>query len=132
MKKGDLVLHHIGIAIENIESGIEKLHELCSIDYQTPIIYDPNQRAHLCMLTTKDGVCIELVQGEIVKSYLKRNQKLYHMCYQTKDIEKTAERLVSDGAVQISEIQPAVLFEGRKVCFLMTEIGLIELPEGEL
>ena len=54
------------------------------------------------------------------------------MCYQTKDIEKTAERLVSDGAVQISEIQPAVLFEGRKVCFLMTEIGLIELLEGEL
>ena len=39
--------------------------------------------------------------------------------------------MVGEGSVQVTVPERAVLFGGRKVCFLMTQLGLIELLEGD-
>lgn len=131
MGQGKLILHHIGIATESITHTIEKMEKWFDIVQKTEITYDPLQRASLCMLTLKDGIKIELVQGENVTGFLKRNQRLYHTCYQTDNIEATVKRMVGEGSVQVTVPERAVLFGGRKVCFLMTQLGLIELLEGD-
>ena len=45
------------------------------------------------------------------------------------DIEKEISRFEEKGCVVVSELKPAILFGGKRVAFLMTPTGLIELVE---
>ncbi|MCH5167148.1 MAG: VOC family protein [Erysipelotrichales bacterium] len=121
---------HIGIATNDINETIKKISKFMNIREQSEIVYDELQDASLCMLTL-DNVQIELIQGAIVENILKKRQYLYHTCYSVDNIEEIKEKLVSEGALVISEVKPAILFNMRKVVFLMWDLGLIELVEGE-
>ncbi len=121
--------HHIGIATEDIEKTLENLKKYFDISNISDTVYDPKQDANLCMLTFKDGVKIELIEGKVVQNILKRRQYLYHTCYSVGNIEKTIEELIADGAFLVSEPKEAVLFNNKKVAFLAWDLGLIELLE---
>lgn len=127
----ELKLHHIGLATADIEKSKVYLSEFFKILDVSDIVYDPNQNAKLCMLTMSDGALIELVEGEIVQNYIKKRNFIYHICYLTENIEKTIENLLKKGALIISEPKEAILFNNRRVSFLMSEIGLIELLETQ-
>ena len=122
---------HIGIATNDINETINKLSKFMNITYKSDIIYDELQEANLCVLTLDGAIKIELIQGKIVENILKKRQYLYHTCYSVDNIEDTVKSLVSEGALVISEVKPAILFNMRKVVFLMWDLGLIELVEGE-
>jgi methylmalonyl-CoA/ethylmalonyl-CoA epimerase len=77
------------------------------------------------MIETKD-IFFELVSGEVVKNFNEKNTTYYHICYEVDDIYKTIEEM--DG-ILVSPPKKAVLFNNRKVCFMMTNIGLIEFLE---
>lgn len=51
------------------------------------------------------------------------------MCFSTKSIESELERLISLGAMQISEIKEAKLFNQSRVVFLTWDLGIMELVE---
>lgn len=121
--------HHIGIATEDIEKLISKLKKYFDIQEISDIIYDPKQDAKLCMLTTNDNLKIELISGEVVKNLVRKRQFLYHTCYTVKNLEDMISQLVLDGAILVREAREAVLFNNRKVAFLSSDIGLIELLE---
>ena len=121
--------HHIGIATEDINSSIEKLKKYFDIKEVSNVVYDKNQDANLCMLTMSDGIMIELISGAVVSNLVKKRQYLYHTCYSVKDIEKMIDTLVSDGAFLVRESKEAILFNNKKVAFLMWDLGLIELVE---
>ena len=123
--------HHIGIATNNIDATILKIQKYFDVKNISPEVYDRNQEAKLCMLTMKDGLRIELISGKVVENIVKKRQYLYHTCYCVKNIEKTIKELEEDGAFLVKEPKEAVLFDGKKVCFLMWELGLIELLEEE-
>lgn len=121
--------HHIGIATEDINKTINYIKELMSVINISDIIYDGLQDAKLCMITLEDNTKIELISGKVVESIVKKRQYLYHTCYSTNNIENEINKLVSMGALQVNDIKPAILFNNKKVVFLMTELGLIELVE---
>ncbi len=121
--------HHIGIATENIENLIDYLKQILNIKNISEIVYDKNQDANLCMLTLDDGTKLELVSGKIVEKIVKKRQFLYHICYETDDINKEIEKLQKLDSFLVSEPKEAILFQNRKVAFLMTNIGLVELVE---
>ena len=121
--------HHIGIATEDIPKMIKKMQKFFEINEISDIIYDPNQDANLCMLTLKDKTKIELISGNVVANIVKKRNFLYHTCYEVKDINKTINKLVSDGAMLVRESKEAILFNNKKVAFLMWDLGLIELLE---
>lgn len=123
--------HHIGIATSDISIMIQKLESVMKIANVGDIIYDELQDANLCMLTMEDGTNFELISGKVVENIVKKRQYLYHTCYVVQDIEKTIADLVSKGALLISEEKPAVLFNNRRVAFLMWDLGMIELLEGD-
>lgn len=123
--------HHIGIATSDIDELINKISKYMDIKEKSSIIYDKLQDANLCMLTLSDGTRLELIEGKIVENLVKKRQFLYHTCYSVKDITKTKEELVSNGAFIVSDEKEAILFGNRKVAFLMSDLGLIELVEGE-
>lgn len=123
--------HHIGIATYDINKTLENIKDQFLIKEISETIFDPNQNANLCMITCEDGFKIELISGKVVENVLKKRQFLYHTCYKVNDIMKTIEDLISKGAFLVSDAKEAVLFDGKKVAFLMWDIGLIELLERE-
>lgn len=125
----ELKFHHVGIACEDILAGIDYAKELFQLQSVSETVYDGIQDANLCMVTLRDGTRLELVSGNAIKSVLRKNQHLYHVCYTTRDIEKSTERLLEIGAYQMSELNEAIFFGGRKVVFFMTKMGMVELLE---
>ncbi len=123
--------HHIGIATNDINNMLNKLKKFFEVKNVSAIVYDPNQDANLCMVTLNDNTKIELINGKVVENFLKKRQYLYHTCYEVKDIMATIESLVADGAFLVSEAKEALLFNNKKVAFLMWDLGLIELVESE-
>lgn len=81
------------------------------------------------MLKIEDGLKIELISGKQIENLLKKKITYYHICYEVTDILKEKERLVDNGAFLISDEKEAILFDNKKVCFLLTSYGLIELVE---
>lgn len=125
-----MILHHIGIAAKDIIESIKTLKNIYEIKSVSELVYDVNQNAHLCMLTLHDNSKIELIQGSVVEKLLKKRIFLYHTCYETNEFEKTMKKFIINGSVIISEPKEAILFEGRRVVFLMTDMGIVELLEG--
>ena len=81
------------------------------------------------MLTLEDGTKLELVSGKVVEKIVKKRQFLYHTCYETENIEEEIEKLKKLDSFLVSEPKEAILFHNKKVAFLMTNIGLVELVE---
>ena len=125
-----MIFHHIGIATKDIDETLVYIKNVYkNIDTISDIIYDKLQDASLCMVTLKDGINIELVSGNQVNGYIKKRISLYHTCWEVDDINKAIELQVDSGAFLVSEPKEAILFNNRRVAFVYSDIGLVELLE---
>jgi methylmalonyl-CoA/ethylmalonyl-CoA epimerase len=121
--------HHLGIACNNISNTINYLRKIYEITDISDKIYDINQKADVCLLSTSNNISIELISGTQTDRFLKKNIYLYHMCYQVFDINKTLKKFIQSGSILISPPKKAILFNHKKVAFIYTKIGIIELLE---
>lgn len=125
----DCKFHHIGMASKNIDDDVEKFKSFFGDIKISNKYYDPLQNAELCMINL-NGINIELISGVPVMSFLQRRNRLYHLCFETKNITKSIDEFVSKGAILISEPKEDILFNGRKVAFiLLQDSTIIELLE---
>ncbi len=124
--------HHIGIACANIQEVITFLENTFDIIAISDIIYHENHGVNACLLTNKDGTKIELVSGKTVEKFVKKKQYLYHNCWEVNNIDLAIEKFCNNGSMLISEPKPSKLFGNRKVAFLFTDIGILELLESNL
>lgn len=122
-------LHHTGCACKDIHKTAAQLAKQFDAKC-SDIVFDKNQNAELCMLTLKDGSQIELVSGDVVKSFVAKGVTYYHNCYSTPDIEATIVQLQDRGMLLVSPPKEAILFDNKRVAFLMSAVGLIELLEN--
>jgi len=127
-----MVFNHTGVAVRNMKNAIQKIKSIMPIKQVGEIVHDLNQNADLCMITLEDGSRIELVSGPVVEGYIKKvGNTPYHHCYEVKNIDNAIEKMTVGGSKLVSAPKEAVLFDNRKVAFLSTSIGLIELVEQE-
>ena len=122
--------HHIGIACEDIQTTLKFVDQSLRIIDRTEIIFDEKQDVNLCLLTVEDGTHIELVCGKTVEKFVSKKQFLYHTCWEVNNIDRAIQTLYENGAMLISTPKNAVLFNNRKVAFLFSELGIIELLEA--
>ena len=120
--------HHIGIATKDIAKTQQWVQNNFNVKKISEKVYDTNQDAHLQMIET-DDMNIELVSGKVVEKFVKSKVTYYHICYEVKDIDQAIKEF--SGAIVISSPKEAILFNNRKVAFLITPIGLVELLENE-
>ena len=118
--------HHIGVATKDIQKSFTFLEKNFNVIGHTEIIDDPLQEASLMMVQT-DSLDIELVSGKVVEKLIEKKISYYHMCYEVDNIEIAIENFSE--AIVVSPPKPAILFDNRKVAFLHTPLGLIELLE---
>lgn len=116
--------HHLGIATKDIKKTRKWIHRHFTIIHFSDIIYDPLQTAYLQLIETVDTV-FELVSGSVVDNFINNNISYYHVCYEVESIEKSIESF--EKSIVISPPKEAILFNNRKVAFLMTPIGIVEL-----
>jgi len=126
-----LKFNHIGIACENISEVIVFLESTFNIVSKSKIIYHENHGVDACLLTNDDGTNIELVSGKNIESFVKKKQSLYHSCWEVNNIDTAIKNFCDNDAVLISEPKESLLFNNRKVAFLYTSIGILELLESE-
>jgi methylmalonyl-CoA/ethylmalonyl-CoA epimerase len=119
--------HHVGVACKDIQAELQSIRKLHKIIEETPVVFDENQKAELCMITVEDGLNIELVSGAPVENLLKKRISYYHICYEVDDIDQSIETLIENGGMLISPPKEAILFNNRKVAFLMLSYGIVEL-----
>ena len=90
-------------------------------------VWDKNLNANLQLIETNNDITIELVEGPIVHSFVKKNINLYHFCYEVEDINFKVNEFIKNGGFMLVKPIPAILFDNRLVTFISTPIGIIEL-----
>src|SRR6266576_1708124 len=118
-----MIFHHIGIACRDIVQTVEKLRQIHNITHQSAVVYDPQQKAYVCLLTLDGGPALELVAGPQVATLLQNRITYYHVCYVVEDLDASVAELTRSGAVVCGPSRPAALFQERRVAFLFTETG---------
>ena len=79
-------LNHLGIATKNIKKADEFVRNTHDVINSLGPIWDPNLNANLKLLEINNGIAIELVEGPVVNSLIKKGITLYHFCYEVDDI----------------------------------------------
>lgn len=125
-----MLFHHNGIACEDIPSTLAEVRRMLPVRAVSEVVFDPLQKAELCMIELEGLPRIELVSGEMVQGLLAKGVSQYHVCYETEGLEQTVARFYDAGAFVVSPPRPAVLFGGRQVAFVQTAIGLVELLQA--
>jgi methylmalonyl-CoA/ethylmalonyl-CoA epimerase len=123
-------LHHLGVACEDISAALGFIAQSQTILSQSGIVFDPLQNASLCMVQLADGTVIELISGPKVENLVKRRLFLYHTCWETADFDRQLSSLCENGCLLVSPPKPALLFNEKRVAFLNSPLGLIELLEA--
>jgi len=121
--------HHVGIITEDADSELQKFRYLFREVKNVKSCFDPFQEAELRFFEL-GNLNVELVDSRKSRSLLRRGIKIYHLCFEVKDLEEKLKELISAGCMLITPPTKATLFEGKKVCFLATPMGfLLELLE---
>lgn len=128
----NLKIHHVGIVCKNIEKAVRDYRALYNVIYESEIVYDELQHANLCILKTDTGLDVEFISGEQVANLLKGKITYYHLCYSVDKLEEAISHFENNGGLVVSDPKPAVLFGGKRVAFIITRTGLIELVENKL
>lgn len=130
-----LTFHHFGLAVRDVPAALRVLRGLgyeCAEE-----IHDPLQEVRLLWCEHVSMPAIELVAptekpGPIDNILEHGSESIYHICYQSKNIEDCVAAIKSDGVrvLPVASPKPAVLFGGRLVGFYQLKgFGLIEIVE---
>ncbi len=128
--------HHIGLFVKDLAFGLEQLGKVIEIASVSEVIADENLLVLIQFVTDASGVRYELVapfgEGNPVERALKTKRNiLNHVAYVSQDFENDISELRQNGAIILGVPRQAKAFDGRRVCFFLTKLGVIfELVEG--
>lgn len=122
-------IHHIGIACEDIDTALEEYAKHFPIKSRTGKVVDPLQNATVELVETDTNLNVEFIEGEKISTLVQKGVTYYHLCYEVENLDATIKQMSENGAMVVAPPQPARLFNQRRVAFLFTSSGLVELLE---
>ena len=125
-----LRFHHVGIACADLERAAAFVRAALEVASDSGPVFDPRQNATVRLFRDTDGAGVELVSGHAVVNLLPKGVSYYHTCYEVPDIVAAIDHFTARKCLLVSPPTPAVLFEMRKVAFVHSPLGLIELLEA--
>jgi len=133
--------HHTGLVVKNIKQSKEYYSKSLKWQIISDIIYDPIQKVNVLFLRDplKSDVLYELIEpienDSPSKDWLKKGNSMHHFCYEVTNIDKAIKEIESSGGYLISQPEPAVAFNKRKIAFILTPqkliIELLEVKQNE-
>lgn len=129
-----LRFHHIGVACRDLDAETRRLSPL-GYRVEGTDFFDPLQGIHGRFLVG-NGPRLELIvqaaNGGVLQPWLNSGVKLYHMAYETPDLELGIAYLRGQRAKLVVKPVPAIAFQNRKIAFLMMpNMLLVELIDWE-
>jgi len=131
------LISHVGIAVENLETAIERYRLLLGVE-PAEVVEVPDQKVRVAIFDAAGypGGRIELLQATspdspIARFLTKRGEGLHHLCLYVDDLEKKLAQLKGSGVRLIDE-SPRAGAEGSRIAFVHpsgTNSVLIELEE---
>ena len=127
-------IHHFGYLTKSIEDSVKEFLRLGYVTYDR-LYLDQARGIKIQFIRSASGELLELIEPTSETSVVKgvmssSNNKIYHICYYTADIEQTVDSLKEQGFMLISPPQPAIALNNRNVAFLLSKhAGIIELYE---
>jgi methylmalonyl-CoA/ethylmalonyl-CoA epimerase len=123
-------IHHVGIAVRNLENAIPMYKTLFNYDLVAGPFDDPIQKVSVCFLSRGQGdTVLELVAplgaDSPIQRTLKKGGGTYHICYQVPDLKAAIAHLLAHGSFLLSGPVPAVAFEMREIAWIMTDADLL-------
>ena len=123
-------LHHVGYVVESIERSADGFALALASTWDRRVVHDPVQAVRVSFLEPGAGQpSVELVEPAAadspVSAFLRRGGGLHHLCYEVGSLEAEIERSRSARAVLVRPPQPAVAFEGRRICWVFTPQRLL-------
>lgn len=116
-----LDFHHVGLACRDVVAEAAA-HALLGYRPEGEVFEDPHQRIR-GWFHTLGTFRVELLEPlddqSPLTAWLDRGVKMYHVCYQTDDLDDALARLRAAGHRVVSAPAPAVAFGGRPVAFAM-------------
>ncbi|MGY1703691.1 VOC family protein [Geodermatophilus sp. SYSU D00697] len=125
-----LSFHHVGLACRDLAAEADA-HALLGYLPEGPVFEDPHQRVR-GSFQVLGPFRVELLEPLDEQSpltgWLERGVRMYHVCYETDDLDDALARLRGAGHRVVSPPAPAVAFGGRPVAFVMLRSrSLVEL-----
>jgi methylmalonyl-CoA/ethylmalonyl-CoA epimerase len=130
-----LKLHHISIAVKNIQESLGELTKFVNFESTTVPTLIGSQKVNICFLKT-NNVYIELIEpaeeNSPISTFIAKGGGFHHICFEVDDIHKEIEKMVKNGARLV--VEPVKGFDDRTIAFLLlhmknTNCNLIELAE---
>ncbi len=127
-----LPIHHIGIASKCIKEDLE-IFKSMGFRKEGEFVDERQGVRGVFILPTKNPAyrfeLLENLEGSsMLNSYLKRHIKMYHLAYETKNIQQDLQWFKNKGCVEVIPLTQACYFS--KICFVMLPNDmLIELVE---
>ena len=130
--------HHIGIFVPSIDEGRRRIEAMFPIERSSEVFEDDALAVKVQFFWEESGICYEIVaplgdKNPVSQLLTKRTNLLNHVAYLVTDMDAALRKMNEAGCLQITQPTPAVAFDLRPVCFLMTRLGfvveLIEMPE---
>ena len=130
-----LKLHHLGIAVKNIQESLGELTKFLNFESTTVPTLVGSQKVNICFLKT-NNVYIELIEpaeeNSPISTFTEKGGGFHHICFEVNDIHQEVEKMVKNGARLV--VKPVIGFENRMIAFLFlkmknTKCNLIELVE---
>lgn len=127
-------LHHVGIAVGNIERQTRRCAGQFGLRPASAIIHDPIQRADVQFWSDGGPVSFEFIQPAAedspVRWALENGGGLAHLCFEVGDIQAAVRDAESQGAIVVCAPVPAAAFDHRPIAFLFFRgMGLVEFVQ---
>ena len=129
---------HIGVFVKNLEDGRKNFSSLLQITNTSEEYNDEKLKVSVQFLYDKNDICYEIVApykpGNPVDAVLSSGKNiLNHIAYRVDELDLSLSTWRNKGCFPLSEATPAIAFQGAKVIFLLTPLGIIiELIEDNL
>lgn len=128
-------LHHVGIAVANIERHAGRCAAQFGLHPTSAIIHDPVQRADVQFWSDGGPVSFEFIQPAGEDSPVRNKAAgngggLAHLCFEVPDIQTAVRNAENQGAIVVCAPVPAAAFDHRPIAFLFFRgMGLVEFVE---
>ncbi len=138
MNRFGLVFHHLGLAVRRPDKALTFVRGM-GYEY-TEDIFDAEQNVNLVLCTHPHMPAIEIIypssgRGPLESILKDCSEMFYHLCYTSKNTKETIQSIKKESRViMVSDIKPAILFEGKGVSFYkVAGFGIIEIiQEGTI
>lgn len=135
MTENELVFHHMGVAVTDLERAITEYADILGFQLVSGPFADPLQKVKVCFLARGTEPQIELIapygDDSPIKRLLSSGGGAYHFCYEVPDIEKAIADVRARKCLVISGPVQAVAFGNRRIAWFYTPARqLVELLEA--